>query len=405
MYIKRHIEKVIQKVEKMFSAILITGPRQVGKTTMLRTIKPDIPYITLDDPILLQFALEETGTFFKNTPPPLLIDEIQYAPELFPYIKMIVDKEKRKGQFFMTGSQQFKMMKNVSESLAGRIGIVNMLGLSMREIHEEEFYLPFLPIEDYYIKRRETLNETNYKEVWKIIHHGSMPDLYASEIDWQIFYSSYTKTYIERDVRELTQIGDEVKFLKFMIAVAANTGNLLNYASIAKNIGVSQPTVERWISILCTSGIIYLLEPYHNNILKRAIKTPKVYFLDTGLAAYLTKWNTPEVLENGAMAGAFFETYVIGEIIKSYYNAGIEPMLFFYRDKEQNEIDLLIMQDGALFPIEIKKNADPKKSDIDAFEKLNHIPGVKRASGGIICLYDNLIGLKGEDMIIPLKFI
>lgn len=407
MYIKRHMESAVAKIEKMFGTLLVTGSRQVGKTTLLKKIKPDIAYITLDDPIMLSSAIEEPGTFFRATPPPVIVDEIQYAPNLFPYIKRISDSDGKKGQFFLSGSQQFRMMENVSESLAGRIGILNLMGLSLREIHEIDFNQPFRPTVEYFEGRKNSVKELGYKEVWEMIHRGSMPAMYAGDgMDWQMFYAAYTKTYIERDVRELTQVGDEVKFLKFMTSIASCSGQLLNLASVARDVGISQPTVERWLSILRASSLVYLLQPYYNNVTKRAIKTPKVYFLDTGLAAYLTRWNTPEVLQNGAMAGAFFETFVITEIIKSYANAGIlEPPLYFYRDKEQNEIDLLIHQEATLYPIEIKKYADPKRSDIAAFDLLDKIPDVKRGHGAIVCMYDNLMMLKGKDLIVPLTFI
>ena len=407
MYIRRHIEQAVERTAKMFGALIVTGPRQVGKTTLLRNITGDIAYVTLDDPITLQSAIEETGTFFKDYPPPVFVDEIQYAPTLFPYIKMYIDKFKTKGQFFLSGSQQFQMMKNVSESLAGRIGILNLLGLSLREIEGIEFYKPFLPTEDYYSARKNNLKEIEYQDVWKNIHRGGMPELVCNQdFDWRTFYASYVKTYIERDVRELTQVGDEIKFLRFMTVVAAQAGRLLNMASLARDVGVSQPTINRWLSILRASGIIYLLEPYHNSLAKRAIKTPKIYFLDTGLAAYLTRWLTEETLRTGAQAGAFFESFVIAEIVKSYYNAGIlEPQLYFYRDKEQNEIDLLIYENGTLYPIEIKKHADPKKSDIAAFSSLDKIPGVVRGSGGLVCMYDNLITLADQNRVIPVKYL
>jgi predicted AAA+ superfamily ATPase len=299
------------------------------------------------------------------------------------------------------------MMKNVSESLAGRVGIVNLPGLSLREMAGLAFDQPFRPNSEYFAARKKELIHPPYSEVWKIIQRGSMPGMYGSEdMDWQMFYAAYTKTYIERDVRALTQVGDEIKFLKFMTAVAARTGQLLNLSSIAADTGVSPPTVERWISILQASGVVRLLEPYHNNTIKRAVKNPKLFFLDTGLAAYLTRWNTPEVLQHGAMAGAFFETFVVAEIFKSYLNAGIlEPPLYFYRDKEQNEIDLLIQQGTTLFPLEIKKYADPKPADIAAFAVLDKIPGMQRAPGGLLCMYDKLLPLKNEDMAIPLGYI
>lgn len=407
MYIKRHMEDTVRKIAKMFGAVMITGPRQVGKTTLLQTVTGGISYATLDDPLLLQSALEEPGTFLRNVLSPVFIDEIQYAPNLFPYIKMSIDQEKKKGQFFLSGSQQFKMMKNVGESLAGRVGILNLLGLSLREIHGISFNRAFIPTPEYFAERCGDLKKTAYKEIWETIHRGSMPELHVNqEMDWQMFYGAYTKTYIERDVRELTQVGDEVKFLKFITFMAASTGQLLNLASVSRNIGISQPTAHRWLSILQTSNLVYLLQPYSNNVTKRAIKTPKVYFLDTGLAAYLTRWNTPDVLQNGAMAGAFFETFVIAEIIKSYFNAGIlEPPLYFYRDKEQNEIDLLIVENGTLYPVEIKKHADPGRKDVGVFSVLSKISEVRRGSGGVICMYENLVGLKDDDRVIPVTML
>ncbi len=406
MYIPRHIEDTVKRLGAMFGAVLVTGPRQVGKTTMLKTVTSGIPYLTLDDPILMQAAVEEAGSFFKSTPPPVFVDEIQYAPNLFPYMKMIIDAEKKKGQFFLSGSQRFQMLKNVSESLAGRLGIANMLGLSLREIKAVDFKAPFLPTDEYFSERRQKLNTVDYREVWRIIHRGGMPEMCADDnMDWQSFYAAYTKTYIERDVRDLTQVGDEVAFLKFMTVIASMTGNLLNLASVARDVGISQPTAERWLSVLVASDLVYLLRPYYNNAVKRAVKTPKLYFLDTGLAAYLTKWTSPEVLEAGAMAGAFFETFVISEIIKSYYNAGQDLPLYFYRDRDGNEIDLLIWKDGTLYPIEIKKTANPNKEDVRVFGVLDKIADVKRGPGGVVCLYDRLLPLHGEDRIVLMDYL
>jgi predicted AAA+ superfamily ATPase len=406
MYIYRHAEKTVIDIAKMFGAVLVTGPRQVGKTTLLKRITEEFAYVTLDDPIMLQSAREEAGTFFKNTPPPIFVDEIQYAPNLFPYIKMMIDPEHKKGQFYLSGSHRFLMMKDVTESLAGRLGLIELPGLSLREINGIAFDKPFIPTDEYYAERKKDLKETSYKEIWNIIHRGSMPMMHAEkDIDWALFYGSYVKTYIERDVRDLTQVGDEGKFLKFMTVLAACTGQLLNLASVARDVNISPPTAERWLSILQTSQVVYLLQPYHNNLIKRAVKTPKIYFLDTGLAAYLTKWSTPEVTQNGAMAGAFFETFVIAEVIKSYLNKGKDAPIYFYRDKDMNEIDLLILQGQTLYPIEIKKHADPNKKDISAFRILDRIPGTDRGQGGVVCMYDNLITLKDEDKIIPVKYL
>lgn len=407
MYRKRHAESVVRKLSEMFGAILVAGPRQVGKTTMLKTLTKDIGYVTLDDIIVRTAAREQSGTFFKDNPPPVFVDEIQKAPVLFEQIKIYIDRDRKKGQFYMCGSQQFRMMKGVSESLSGRIGLLTLLGYSLREIYGSDFDLPFLPTEDYFAKRRTCLKNMEYGDVWKIIHRGSMPELCENpEYDWQMFYGAYLRTYIERDVSDLAEIGDSIKFSKFMVAVAAMSGNLLNKASLARDVGISEPTAERWLGILVASNIVYLLQPYSNNITKRAIKTPKVYFLDTGLAAYLTKWNTPDVLKSGAMAGAFFESFVISEIIKSYYNRGIlEPPIYFYRDKEMNEIDLIIENAGKLHPIEIKKHADPARKDVEAFDLLDRIGGARRGSGGVICLYDNMVTLKGDDRVIPVQYL
>lgn len=405
-YINRNIETTINKAAKMFSAVLITGARQVGKTTVLKHMKNRISYLTLDDPILLQSALEEAGSFFRTTPPPVIVDEIQYAPNLFSYIKMSADESGKKGQFFLTGSQQFEMMKNVSESLAGRIGIIKLLGLSLREINNDTFNEIFVPTEEYLAKRRMSAKQTDYKEIWEIIHKGSMPAMYADEFDWQMFYAAYTKTYIERDVRALTQVGDELKFIKFMTAMAARTSQMLNLSSVANEIGISVPTADRWLSILISSNIVYLLQPYYNKITKRAVKTPKLYFLDTGLAAYLTKWNTPQVLEVGAMAGAFFETFVVAEVLKSYYNAGVlDPSLYYYRDKDTKEVDILIEQNGVLYPVEIKKTANPGKEHIENFSVLEKIKGVTVGTGGIICMYDKSVRINDKNVTIPVTWL
>lgn len=406
-YIKRHAENAVKRLAKMFSAVLVAGPRQVGKTTMLQQITGGMNYVTLDDMIIRAAVQEESGTFFKDNPPPVFVDEIQKAPVLFEQMKMLIDKNKKKGQFFMCGSQQFQMMKGVSESLSGRVGLLTLLGLSLREHYGIQDDTPFLPTDEYFAERKKQLPDISYNDVWSIIQRGSMPELCSNpDYDWQMYYGAYVRTYIERDVRDLSEIGDAVKFTRFMTAAAASTGQLVNLASIARDVGISQPTAERWLSILTASNIVYLLKPYSNNITKRAIKTPKLYFLDTGLVAYLTKWNTAEVLKSGAMAGAFFESFVVSEIIKSYYNKGIvDPPLYFYRDKDMNEIDLLIERDGTLYPLEMKKHADPQKKDIAAFDVLEKIPDIKRGSGGVICLYDDLITLKGKDRVIPVRYL
>ncbi len=406
MYVKRHAEKIINKLSKMFGAVLVTGSRQVGKTTLLRK-SISAEWISLDDPIILASARNEASTFLKEHDTPLFIDEIQYAPQLFPQLKMIIDRSSGKGLFFLSGSQQFHMMKNVSESLAGRVGIITLPGISIREEYGMDFTEPFIPRTEYFERKKKFLPDISQKDIWKIIHRGRMPQLVANnDFDWQMFYGAYVRTYIERDVHDLTQVGDEGKFIRFMISAAARTGSLLNLAEIARDVGVSQPTAERWLSVLVASNIVYLLQPYFNNVIKRTIKTPKMYFLDTGLVAYLTRWNTPETLQNGAMAGAFFESWVISEIISSFYNNGIlEPPLWFYRDKDMKEIDLLIEQDGTLYPIEIKKHSDPTIKDIANFKVLEKISDRNLGTGGVICTYDTLTSINKDNRIIPFGYL
>ena len=403
-YYKRLAESVIQKQEKMFKTILVTGARQVGKTTMLKNIKPDINYITLDDMLLNQLAVEDPELFLKANKQPIIIDEIQYAPNLLRYIKIEVDNSDKKAMYYLTGSQQFNLMENITESLAGRVGILNLLGLSLREIKDIDFNDPFIPTEEYLNKRKKYEKNINYEEIWNIIYKGSMPALYQEESDVDMFYAMYVSTYIERDIRNLTQVGDTLSFLKFMTALASRIGQLLNLNSIANEVGITIPTAQRWLSILVASNIVYILEPYYNNIMKRAVKTPKVYFLDTGLAAYLTKWKTSEVLEKGTMAGSFFENYVIVEIIKSYNNSGeLRPPVYFYRDKEKREIDLIIEQNGKLYPIEIKKTANPNKNMIENFKVLETVKEV--GEGAIICVYDKIINLDEKNRVIPYRYL
>lgn len=405
-YIKRNIEDVIKKQERLFKVILITGARQVGKTTVLKNLRPNLKYITLDDMILAQTAIEEPIMFLESNKPPIIIDEVQYAPKLLRNIKMIVDEKDKKGLFYLTGSQKFNLMKDVSESLAGRVGIINLLGLSLREIKRINFNLPFIPTKKYIEEREKKLKKVSYDEIWDIIHKGQMPAMYNEESDFEMFYATYVNTYIERDVRNLTQVGDTLSFLKFITALASRIGQMMNLESVANEVGISVPTAQRWLSILVSSNIVYTLEPYYNNIMKRTIKTPKIYFYDTGLVAYLTKWKNKEVLESGAMAGNFFENYVITEIVKSYYNVGeLRPPVYYYRDKEKREIDLIIEENGTLYPIEIKKTANPTKDMIKNFKVLNAITDKKIGEGAIICMYDRIINLDEKNKVIPYSYL
>ncbi|MDA3884656.1 MAG: ATP-binding protein [Candidatus Delongbacteria bacterium] len=407
MYIKRTVEQFINRVSEQFPALLITGARQVGKTTLLRhTSSEERTYITLDDPTNLSLAKNDPALFFKRFPPPVLIDEIQYAPELLPYIKILIDEKHDKGMFWLTGSQQFHLMKGISESLAGRIGIINLLGLSKHEIlNKGKDYQPFLPTFEIIKNRAEINKNISLNKLYQMIWRGSLPALYESlNIEKELFYSSYIQTYIQRDVRDLTKVGDETSFLRFLKATAARTGNLLNISDLARDTDISPNTAKSWLSILETSGIIYLLQPYHTNVSKRLIKSPKLYFFDTGLCSYLTGWTSPETLESGAYSGNILETWIFIEILKSYWHNGIKENFFFYRDKDAKEIDLLILKDGKIFPFEFKKSASPKKDHIKNFKLLNKF-NLPIGEGGLICLCDDYIPLNENVTAIPVELI
>lgn len=417
MYIQRSLEKTIKRAEKGFKSILVTGPRQVGKSTILKHLYEDRRYITFDNPVLLAETKREPGLFFRNNRPPVTLDEVQYITELFPYIKMECDGSDEKGQFLLTGSQQYHLMKNVSESLAGRIAILELAGLSLREIQQDPFDKPFIPTEEYIHEREQTYHPC--KNIWKIIHRGSYPALMDPNVDWQTFYGSYVQTYLERDINELGNVKDKLKFTQFLTAMAARTGGLLNYSSVASQIEITAATAKEWTSLLEASGIIYLLHPYSNSALTRAIKTPKMYFRDTGLVCFLTKYQTAETAMNGALAGELFETFAISEILKSFSNAGKDYQMYiaYYRGKDKSrkretdtftereaEIDLIIEQDDILYPIEIKMSANPKLSMTNAFDVIERIPGKKRGTGVILCLYDSPLWLNESTIALPVEF-
>ena len=403
-YMNRHIDVIVKNSIATFPSILITGPRQVGKTTLLKHVAPTYHYITLDDVLLASLAEQDASLFFKSNPLPLIIDEIQYVPNLMRQVKIIVDNEVKRGQILMTGSQPFHLMQNVSESLAGRIDIFHLQGLSLREKFAIDFRQAFVVTESYIEQRRQQL--VQYENLWEHIHRGGMPALVDKQISWSRYYESYIQTYIERDVKQLTEISNQNLFTRFMVSLAARTGQLLNYTSIANDIGVSVETIKRWVSILEASGIIFLLEPYANNILQRVIKTPKLYFFDTALVSYLTRWLTPETLENGRVSGEIFETFVVSEIYKSYLNAGItRPPLYYYRDRDQKEIDLIIEKDGTLIPIEITKSATPTKQMAKNFTVLDKVTSHKIGLGAIICQCNQLLYLDENLVALPLEYV
>jgi uncharacterized protein len=402
MYLPRAIEPAVLAIARSFPVLLVTGPRQVGKTTLLKHIaEAGRSYVTLDDPLQRRLAIEEPELFLGRFEAPVLIDEIQYAPGLLPHIKMRVDRAGTKGAYWLTGSQAFHLMRDASESLAGRVGIVHLLGLSQAELARRPS-VPFLPTKEVLSSMRKNADRASLAEVFSAIHRGSLPALLAGDDRPAVeqFYSSYVQTYLQRDIKDLSQVGDELAFLRFLTAVAARTGQMLQYADLARDIGISQPTAKKWLSLLVTSGIVCLVEPWYSNALTRMIKAPKLYFLDTGLAAYLTRWTTPEALEAGASSGAFFETFVVAEIMKSWYNAGMSPPVFYYRDKDRNEIDLILEADGKLYPIEIKKSANPGKDSIAAFRVLANA-GKRVGPGGVVCCASEYLPLDAENSIVP----
>ncbi|MDR1910884.1 MAG: ATP-binding protein [Helicobacteraceae bacterium] len=405
MYIKRTIEAALKKVSGFFPITMVTGPRQVGKTTVLQNCDPKREFISLDNLNIRQLAKSDPLAFLRRFKAPILIDEIQYAPELLPHIKEIVDREQKAGLYWITGSQQFNLMRNVTESLAGRVGILKLQGLSQSEKQDRPYTSPFLPSVDLLRERAKINADTS--EIYKTIWLGSFPKLFTGGNEyWEIFYSSYLNTYIERDISDFKLVSSALDFTRFMQSLAARTAQLLNYADLAKDVGVSQPTIKSWISILQSCGVIYLLPPYSNNLTNRAIKTPKVYFLDTGLACYLTKWNFWQTLEAGAMSGAIFETYVVSEILKSYWHNGKNLSAYFYRNKDskENEIDMILEENGAIYPIEIKRKTNPTNRDAKSFALLRKINKNVKTSV-IICNAPTYLPI-GEDIYaMPISYI
>ena len=405
-YIRRSLEKIVLQVTKEYPVVLLSGPRQVGKTTMLKKLMEGTErnYVSLDDLQERELARTDPELFLQLHKPPILIDEVQYAPELFPYIKIIVDKEQKKGDFWLTGSQVFSLMRGVQESLAGRVALLSLSSLSQAEAYGGEEEMFTLNTESL-LSRKKGRKLADAEEIFKRIFKGSMPAIVSGDItSTGIFYNSYLSTYIERDVKSLSDAIDSLKFLRFITALAARCSQMLNVSELARDAELNQKQVKDWLGILETLGIIFYLYPYSNNLLKRLVRTPKVYFYDTGLVAYLTKWSSPETLASGAMSGAILENYVVSEIRKTYLNQGKEAFMYYYRDKDAKEIDLVLEQDGELHPIEIKKSANPASEILRVFPVLDK-PSLKRGNGAVICLKTDLSAFNKENYIVPVWMI
>lgn len=413
-YITRNVEKVVRNLSRQFPVVMVTGPRQVGKTTMLRHINKEINYVTLDDLNARNLAVNDPELFLETYEAPLIIDEFQYAPNLLSYIKMIVDEARIDRTFndtksfnalyYLTGSQSFVSMKNVSESLAGRVGIIEMNGLSTSELLGIE-NMPFVP--NISQLKKNLINKLGTNKLFDRIFKGSYPELYVNEnIITQNFYDSYVKTYIERDIRDLINISDEIKFMKFMTSVAARTGEELNITTVANDAEISVPTANSWLSILVNTGVVVLLEPFSNNMIKRTIKRPKIYFMDTGLACYLAKYPSSDILEVSSYSGHIFETYVVSEIIKSYANNGkdYKKYLFYYRDEKKKEIDLIIDYENILYPVEIKKGKRPNGECVKNFTVLNKL-NYEIAPGIVLCMIDQIYPIDRNNYYVPISYI
>lgn len=401
-YITRDMESLIGELTKEYSCILVCGPRQVGKTTMLKNIMAENrTVVSLDDLDERNLAKTDPAMFLSIHPAPVLIDEVQYAPELFSYIKMAIDNGAPAGSYWLTGSQAFKLMTLAQESLAGRVAVLHLSGISQKEMYGSGENTPFEISLQAISKRKENRQPTDVSGIYERIWGGSLPALLSGKFtNRNVYYSSYLQTYISRDVKDEIEGVNETQFLDFIRSCTCRTGQLLNVHAIASDIGVSDQTAKRWLEVLEKSDVIFYLHPYSNNLLKRTIKAPKLYFFDTGLVAYLTRHSSPEILMNGAINGAILENYIVSEIRKTYLNRGEECYLHYYRDKDAKEIDLIIEANGLLHPLEIKKTSSPNlamTSNFNVLEKASLPVGM----GAVICLKETFTALDGNTLVIP----
>ena len=407
IYIKRTLEKIILEVNEDYSCLLLVGPRQVGKTTMLEHLMEGTGRIkiTLDDAENRRLAKRDPELFLEMHPAPILIDEVQYAPELFSYIKMKIDNGAASGSYWLTGSQSFQLIELAQESLAGRVAILHMSSLSQSELYGSSETEPFLLTMEKLKERKNHLEPCKPSEMYERIWLGGMPGHRSGKYkDRDIFYSSYIQSYINRDVADMIPGVDKLIFSDFIRATACRVGQMLNAHEIAMDVGVSGDTVKRWLQVLEKSEIIFYLRPYSNNLLKRTIKTPKMYFFDTGLVSYLTKYSSPEILMNGAMNGAILENYTVAELRKTWQNNAKECLLHYYRDKDTKEIDVVMESDGEVHPLEIKKSTNPGTEILSTFKVLDR--GVMpRGAGAILCLRETLSAVDRHNFVVPIWMI
>lgn len=405
MYIHRTLEAEFLKMSTFFKAVLVTGARQVGKTTMLKHLSENRTYVSLDDVDTLTLAKEDPKLFFMRYKPPIIIDEIQKAPELFPYIKILCDESEDSGLFWLTGSEQFSMMKNVTESLAGRIGIMTLYPLSISEINNVRLDAPLDFSLDNLVKREKQTEPFDLNTVFMQIWKGGMPQVQnADDQQRSLYYSSYINTYLMRDVVSAGGVTDEIRFKKFLTACAANTSQQLNLANLAMLAEISHPTAKSWLALLERLHIVYLLEPYANNKLKRLAKTPKLYFWDTGLCCYLAKWLSADTLINGNASGYYFENYAVTELLKDLEYNSVNYDISYFRDSNSKEIDIFLEIGGKIHPLEIKLSASPDRREIKKYSILdaNSIP---RGNGGIICMSPTVIPIDENNYYIPINII
>lgn len=418
-YINRTIEKKLKEMEGVFPAILVTGARQSGKSTLLEYItnneKRNVNSVSLDDMKERMLAQEDPELFIRTHETPLIIDEFQYAPNLLSYIKLRIDEARKEELFgkgmktgtlyYLTGSQVFETMEEVSESLAGRIGIIDLHPLSTREINhsKEDMFIPDINL----LKKKEPIKNQSISKIFERIYRGSYPELYKnSKMDIESYFSSYVRTYIERDVRKIINIQNEQKFMKFISAIAARTAQEFNASDISKDVGVDVETINKWTSILSNTYMIFLLQPHMNNNVGRIIKRPKIYFMDTGLACYLTGYVNSKTLERSAYSGQIFETYIISEIVKSFTNNNKNPKkyLYYYRDNNQKEIDLLVINEDNIYPVEIKKSANPGTDAIKNFNIVKKFE-MKSPNGIVLCLTENIHPIDENNYLLPIEYI